>query len=177
MKIPTGTSEIKEQVALTARSDKLNVLEWDPPFSGDLDICIKADGTWWHEGAVFQRKELVTLFASILRREADGEYYLTTPHEKWKIQVDLHPLIVLHIENVGDTEPSMLDIVLNTGERVPIGPDFKIFLDERAGNVAAVNLWNGLSAIFSRPAWYELASYCDESFSVCSRGERFNLII
>ena len=47
---------------------------WNPPFSGDMDLRIARDGTWYHEGAPFQREALVRLFASILRRDDDGHY-------------------------------------------------------------------------------------------------------
>ena len=66
---------------------------WHPPLSGDIAIRIAADGSWYHEGTLIQRKSLVRVFASILRREEDGEYYLVTPGAKWRIEVELHPLI------------------------------------------------------------------------------------
>ena len=47
---------------------------------------ITADGDWYHEGGQIKRESLVRLFASILRREEDGEYYLVTPAEKWRIR-------------------------------------------------------------------------------------------
>ena len=70
------------------------VEQWDPPLSGEIDIRILADGSWLHEGEPIRREALVRLFASILRREDDGAYYLVTPVEKWRITVELHPLVV-----------------------------------------------------------------------------------
>ncbi|MDH3992645.1 MAG: DUF1285 domain-containing protein, partial [Gammaproteobacteria bacterium] len=77
--------------------DKPPLHLWQPPLSGDIDIRIAADGSWYHEGGRVERESLVRLFASILRREDDGEYYLVTPAEKWRIQVELHPLMVTDI--------------------------------------------------------------------------------
>lgn len=68
------------------------VERWNPPLSGDIDLRIARDGTWYHEGTAFQRESLARLFASILRRDEDGQYYLVTPVEKWRIQVDDAPL-------------------------------------------------------------------------------------
>ena len=65
---------------------------WHPALSGDIPIRIAADGRWYHDGTVIRRESLVRLFASILRREEDGHYYLVTPAEKWRISVELHPL-------------------------------------------------------------------------------------
>ena len=56
---------------------------WQPDLSGDIDIRIDREGRWYHEGDEIKRESLVQLFASILRREEDGEYYLVTPAEKW----------------------------------------------------------------------------------------------
>ena len=55
---------------------------WHPSLSGDIDIRIAADGSWHHEGSPITRATLVRLFASILRREEDGHFYLVTPAEK-----------------------------------------------------------------------------------------------
>ena len=59
---------------------------WNPDYCGEMDMIIKADGTWWHEGSKIKRQELVRLFASILRKDSDGETYLVTPVEKIKIK-------------------------------------------------------------------------------------------
>src|SRR5690554_7694209 len=63
------------------------VEKWNPELSGDIDMVIRADGTWWHEGGQIKRQELVNLFASILRYE-NNEYFLITPVEKWRLTVD-----------------------------------------------------------------------------------------
>ena len=51
---------------------------WHPPLSGDIPIVISTDGSWFHEGGRIERDSLVRLFASILRREEDGDYYRVT---------------------------------------------------------------------------------------------------
>lgn len=58
-----------------------------------MDLVIRRDGSWVHEGSVFQRQPLVKLFASILKREGD-DYFLVTPVEKWQITVEDAPLLV-----------------------------------------------------------------------------------
>src|SRR5690606_29155449 len=61
--------------------------KWNPPLSGDLDMQIRRDGSWWYQGTPIERPALVRLFASILKREGD-DYFLVTPVEKWRIRVD-----------------------------------------------------------------------------------------
>ncbi len=134
---------------------------WHPELSGDIDILIRRDGSWWHEGEPIRRASLVRLFASILRREADGEYYLVTPVEKWRIQVEDLPLQVVDFDagESGDTG-RFITVITNTGQRYLLGRDYPLFLpetgSEEEGSIPAVGLDHGLSAGFSRAAWYRL---------------------
>ncbi len=58
------------------------VERWNPDFCGDLDMEIKADGTWFYMGTPIGRKQLVRLFSTVLRKDDDGRTYLVTPVEK-----------------------------------------------------------------------------------------------
>lgn len=137
---------------------------WNPDLSGDISIRIAPDGTWYHDGDPIRRESLRNLFASILRREEDGEYYLVTPAEKWRIEVELHPLMVTDAELVG----TGLELTLNTGKTVTAGDKYPLFLDPAVDNVAAVTLWHGLTALFSRSAWYRLVELADDDGLVSS---------
>lgn len=71
------------------------VERWNPPLCGTIDIRIAADGTWYHEGGAIQRTRLAKLFASLLRKDDDGQTYLVTPREKLAIRVDDAPLVAV----------------------------------------------------------------------------------
>ena len=88
---------IEQQLGKRRNFDAPPLHLWQPALSGDIAIRITAEGDWYHEGGKIERDALVRLFASILRREDDGEYYLVTPGEKWRIVVELHPLMVIDI--------------------------------------------------------------------------------
>jgi hypothetical protein len=68
--------------------------KWDPPFCGDMNLVIKNNGDWWHEGTPFTRAKLVHLLASVLKKE-DDNYFLVTPVEKIGIQVEDVPFIIV----------------------------------------------------------------------------------
>jgi hypothetical protein len=151
---------------------------WNPPLSGDIDIIIRRDGSWWHEGRPIRREALVRLFAGILRREEDGEYYLVTPVEKWRVQVEAHALQVVDVTPVSRDGARYLQATLNTGATVVIGEDCPLFVDAEAGGAAGIRLRHGLSALLSRPAWYrlvELAGASPDGASVQSGDYRFSL--
>lgn len=152
---------------------------WHPPLSGDIPIRITADGSWYHDGGKIERESLVNLFASILRREEDGEYYLVTPGEKWRIEVELHPLAVTDVEVLHRGGVQVLQATLNTGKKVDIGEEYPLFLESAVGDIAAIKLWHGLTALFTRAAWYRLAEMAQEHGGVAcveSGGCTFKLV-
>lgn len=148
---------------------------WQPDYCGDIDMAISSDGTWYHEGLPIKRPELWQLFAGILRREADGEYYLVTPVEKCRVNVALHPLVITDIKVDGAGEGTELSAILNSGGVFPVSADFPLKLEAKAAGAAYIELPHGLSALCSRAAWYRLVDLADDSYSVTSAGVRFFL--
>ncbi len=152
---------IEEQVTGGRNYDSPPIHLWHPELSGDINIRIDPNGSWFHEGTRIDREAIVRIFASILRREGDGEYYLVTPVEKWRIKVELHPLIVTDVsKHLG--EEGLLELTLNTGKMVIVDDHHPLFLEPAMENVAAVKLDHGLSALFSRNAWYALVGMAYE---------------
>ena len=148
---------------------------WNPEYCGDVDMAIAADGTWFHEGVPIKRAELWQLFAGILRKEADGEFYLVTPVEKCRVDVALHPLIITDFSMLAGNEGPQLTATLNAGGSFPVSADHPLKPESRAGGAAYIQLPHGLTALCSRPAWYRLVDMADEAHSIVSHGSRFFL--
>ena len=148
---------------------------WHPPLSGDIDIRIDAEGNWYHDGDPITRQSIVNLFSRILRREDDGDYYLVTPGEKWRIRVELHPLIVVDVDQQGQGNAAVLSLTLNNGSIVEVGPEHPLTTEASRQGVAVVALANGLSALFSRPCWYRLVELLGDELVVQSHGQRYPL--
>ena len=88
MSLEKITAQIK------AQGDKIPPVElWDPPYCGEMDLQIKANGDWYYAGTIFKRPALVKLLSSVLKKEQD-EYFLVTPVEKIKITVDDAPFVL-----------------------------------------------------------------------------------
>ena len=138
-------------------------------------MAISLDGTWYHEGVMIKRPELWQLFAGILRREADDEYYLVTPVEKCRVEVALHPLIITDLQWDESGKTGQLLAVLNAGGVFPVGPEYPFKLEEKAGGAAYIELPHGLSALCSRAAWYRLVDLADDDHSIVSGGAKFFL--
>ncbi len=150
--------------------------KWHPTNCGYLDIAIDRDGRWFHEGSEIKRYELVRLFAGLLRREEDGCYYLVTPVEKVEVDVAMHPLMVVDATYMVAEDDPALALILNTGGLFQLDAETGLQPEARAAGASYVNLPNGLSALFTRAAWYRLVELADEDGNIFSGGERFSLL-
>jgi uncharacterized protein len=148
-----------EEIAQLAADKKLPpIASWHPANAGESHMVIKRDGSWWHEGGKIERPALVNLFATILRREDDGQFYLVTPHEKQWIEVEDAPFIAVECKTEGDGKTREIAFRLNTGELVMAGPDNPLrFEDMEAEPAPYLLVRDGLEARLSRPVFYELA--------------------
>ena len=90
---------------------------------GDLPFVIRRDGAWLYRGSTIERKELVCLFASVLRREPDGSWWLRTPVERGRIVVEDAPFIAVELDWTGDGPTQVLSFRTNIDQVVTAGPD------------------------------------------------------
>ncbi len=132
---------------------------WHPTHCGDSDMRIAADGTWWHAGTPIGRPELVRLFSTILRREADGSFVLVTPGEKLDIAVDDAPFVAVEATIDGSGAGTSIAFRLNTGDHVIAGPDHALRLETAADGSPRpyVHVRSRLDALVLRPVFYHLA--------------------
>ena len=93
------------------------VEKWNPPYCGDIGLFIRADGVWLYRGSPITRLPLVKLFASVLRRDADGRHYLVTPAEKVDVGVADAPFLAVEMEvaGAGSAQTLIFRTNLNTG--------------------------------------------------------------
>lgn len=94
------------------------VERWNPPFCGDLDMEIKADGSWFYMGTPIGRAPLVRLFSTVLRKDEDGRTYLVTPVEKVGIRVVDAPFVAVEMAVSGTEDAPVLSFRTNTGDVV-----------------------------------------------------------
>jgi uncharacterized protein len=97
------------------------VERWNPPFCGDLDMRIAADGTWYYLKTPIGRPALVRLFASVLKREGD-KYFLVTPVEKCGIRVDDVPFLAVELNVEQSASGQALNFRTNVDDWVVCGP-------------------------------------------------------
>lgn len=181
------TSPSAEGIAASARAAGAKgrglppVHLWNPPFSGDLDMRIARDGTWFYLGTPITRPALVRLFSTILRRDGD-EYFLVTPVEKVGITVDDAPFVAVDFEVSGHGETQELRFETNVGDYVTAGPDhpIRVTRDPETGEPSPYVLVRAnLEALIDRKSFYRLVdigAHHDGWFGVWSGGDFFGVI-
>ena len=104
---------------------------WNPPFCGDLDMRIAADGTWYYLKTPIGRPALVKLFASVLKREGD-RYFLVTPVEKCGIVVDDAPFLAVEMKIEAGAQGPELHFRTNVDDWVACGPEHALRFERDA---------------------------------------------
>jgi len=149
---------------------------WNPAHCGEIDIVIRRDGSWLHEGAVIHREALVRLFSTVLRKDPDG-FHLVTPVEKLKITVEDAPFLAVAVAREG----ADLRFTTNVGDEVVAGPCNPLRVATAAGTgepAPYVEVRRGLEARLIRPVFYELVEMAErrgDVLGVVSGGAWFAL--
>lgn len=146
---------------------------WNPSNVGEIDIVIRKDGTWVHEGGVIGREALVRLFSTILRKDPDGTF-LVTPHEKLRVTVEDAPFVAVRVDREGEA----LRFSTNVGDEVVAGPQhpIRVAIDAAGEPRPYVLVRGGLEALISRAVFYELVELGETrgaEFGVASDGAWF----
>ena len=138
---------------------------WNPERSADINMEIRADGSWWHEGDPINRARLVKLFSRILRKDEDGSVWLVTPYEKVIVHVADAPFLAVRVERAGEAGPQQtLAFVTNLGDVTLAGPDapLRVETDPETGEPSPYVLVRGqLEAKLARSVFYELANMAE----------------
>lgn len=153
--------------------------KWNPAHCGDIGMEILADGTWKHEGTRITREALVRLFASILRKDEDGETYLVTPGEKIRVRVEDAPFVAIRADRHGAGREQVLMFTTNVGDVVQAGPEHPLRVTMANDEPRPyVHVRGRLEARVLRAPFYELVEWAeprDGKLGVWSGGAWFEL--
>ncbi len=153
-------SLIKAAEAASGANGYPPVERWEPEYCGEMDLVIRRDGSWWHEGTRIGRERMVRLFARILRKDADGQTYLVTPVEKIRIKVDAAPFLAVAVESTGEGRHQTLAFRTNLDDAVIADADHPIRVETGPEGAPDpyVLIRGRLEALITRAAFYDLAA-------------------
>ncbi|HME30818.1 MAG TPA: DUF1285 domain-containing protein [Pseudolabrys sp.] len=160
------------------------VERWDPPFCGDIDMRIAADGTWFYQKTPIGRPALVKLFASVLKREGE-KYFLVTPVEKVGIAVEDVPFLAVEMKVTAGEGGRVLQFRTNVDDWIAAGPGHALRFKQQSvtgGLKPYVHVRRELWAKITRALFYDLVALGEERdvggmamFGVVSGDEFFTM--
>ena len=130
--------------------------QWHPKHCGAMDLKVKANGEWWHEGQLIKRQPMIDLFATVLWKEND-KFYLKTPVEMIEIEVEDEPLFVNQVDRVEINGVNYLQLGTTTQDLIIVDAEHPIFMREYKGELRPyVHVRFGINALIQRAAFLHL---------------------
>jgi hypothetical protein len=177
-----GLEAIVGAATEAARRGQPPVHLWNPPFCGDLDMRIAADGTWYYLKTPIGRPALVRLFASVLKREGE-KYFLVTPVEKCGITVDDAPFLAVELKVEEADRQRVLNFRTDVDDWIVCGLDHALRFEpepETGGLKPYLHVRRDLWAKVTRALFYDLVELGEQRevagrrmFGIASAGEFF----
>lgn len=169
---------------LMKRGEGLTGFPW-PDHYCDFDIRIARDGTWYYQDSPIERQKLCQLFSTVLQRDDQGDYWLVTPAEKGRIDVEDAPFLAVEMTVEGTGPDQVLHFRTNLDHHVTVDSDHPLRLEEdpASGEPAPyVMVRDGLEAKINRAVFYDLVELAQLEeqdgqplFGVYSSGQFFVL--
>jgi len=139
------------------------VERWNPPYCGEIDMRIAADGSWHYMGSPINRPALVKLFSTVLRRDPE-RYVLVTPVERVGITVDDAPFLAVEMALEGEEDARQIAFRTNVDDLVQVGPDhpMRFEQDQHGGVKPYVRIRGELWALVTRALAIDLMALAEE---------------
>ena len=157
----------------------------DAQMCRDFGLRIARDGAWFYHGSPIGRKSLIRLFSSVLRRDGEGAYWLVTPAERGRIEVEDVPFTAVELTVTGEGKMRTLTFRTNVDDEVAVDEDHPIrvaIAGARGEPRPYVTVRGGLEARILRAVFYQLVDLAEvheaggaRAFGVWSRGAFFAL--
>lgn len=151
--------------------------QWQPDRQGEIDIRIRRDGIWLHNGTEIRRKSIARVFSTILRRE-ENDYFLVTPVEKLRIEVDDVPFVAVDMEASGVGDNQSIVFRTNLDDAVLLSKEHWLSVRVMDSGVCPyVLVRDRLEARLLNEVFYRLADFVEDPeaqpLALWSEGTRF----
>lgn len=165
---------------LMSTGQGLSGFAW-PENCGDFDMHITEDGTWYYRNSPIGRKKLVQLFTTVLQRDEKGQYWLVTPAERGRVQVDDVPFTIVEMEIRPGAHGPEIHMRTNLDHWVRLDNDHALSVRKAPNSDQDrpyVHIRDGLDALVNRAVYYhlvEVAELRQNSLIIESAGCTFTL--
>ena len=133
--------------------------QWQPKHCGKMDLTVKANGEWWHEGQLIRRQALLDLFTKVLWKE-NGHFYLKTSVEQIEIDVEDEPLVINQVDQIEIEGKQYLQLTTPQQDMIIVDSEHPIFMREYQGELRPyVHVRFGINALIQRHSFFHLIEY------------------
>jgi len=126
---------------------------------GDINMRIDRAGVWHYLGSPIKRQALVRLFASVLKRDAAGDYWLVTPAEVARLDVEDTPFHIVAMELNGSGPDQSIIFRTNVDQNVALSGIRPLRIEtakDGAPKPLLVVADDGTEALLDRAIFYDL---------------------
>ncbi len=135
-------------------------------FCGDIDMRIDATGKWYFKGSLITRPSMIRLFATILRCDDHGQFWLTTPVEMTRITVDDAPFMAVELITSVENETPVITFRTNVDTLVRLDDDHALRIAADPANHGIkpyIVVRDRLEALLERSVVYHLVDLAEQS--------------
>ena len=132
---------------------------WNPPLCENVEMRIDREGRWFFMNSPIGRERMVKLFSKVLRLDEDGEYYLVTPVEKIRVEVEERPFLIIDYQLIKKGKEQLISFETNTSDIFLLDKDHPITvsINPKTGEPRPyVLVRSNLEGIISRNMYYKL---------------------
>ena len=158
---------------------------WNPPLCKNIKMKIDREGKWHFMNSIIGRKRMVNLFSKVLRLDDDGSYYLVTPVEKIKLEVEIKPFLIIDFSIAGRNKQQVISFSTNTGDQFILDKEHPLRVEQSTTTkefLTYVLVRSNLEGFLSRNVYYNLVNISNEQvinkkrcIGLWSRGKFFKL--
>ena len=144
-------------------------------------IKIKSNGEWLYKNNLIKKKALIKLFSSVLVTDDKGNFYLETPAEKGKIEVEDAPFIITNFEVRDLKENQEIIFKTNIEEEIILGKKNPLFYKKYKKNfIPYIVIRKNIHAKILRSVYYQLINKfikkdTKKELKIKSKGHQFTL--
>ena len=120
-------------------------------------IKIKSNGEWLYQNTLIKKKTIIKLFSSVLVADEKGNFYLETPAEKGKIEVEDSPFVITSFVIKGLNKNQEIIFKTNIDEEIVLSKKNSLFYKKyKQSFIPYIVIRKNINAKILRSVYYQL---------------------
>ena len=144
-------------------------------------IKIKSNGEWLYQNSLIKKEALIKLLSAVLVADEKGNFYLETPAEKGKIQVEDSPFVITTFDIKGLNKNQEIIFRTNIDEEIILSKKNSLFYKKyKQSFIPYIVIRKNINAKILRSVYYQLINKfvnknSKKKLKIKSKGHEFTL--